>query len=216
MKTMIKTVLLGACLGTLTISTQLNAEMVKAYEGWKLYTSTCFLCHGTEGKGDGPLAKSLNLSPANFASRKARLEKMSDRELMREIQGSKGHLEGMPKWGSVLSEPQIDAVSSYVRYLSRSEHPLEGNPEHGKQLYQRYCISCHGNSGKGDGVMTSLVPIKPADHTDGGLMGRLSNKRMSAIIMHGEGKGGYMPAWSGILNDNDANALVSYIRLLAK
>lgn len=215
MKTAMKNVLMGVCLGSVAWFGQVNAEMVKAYEGWKLYTSTCFLCHGNTGKGDGPLAKSLKLSPADFGKRRAQLDRLSDRELMREIQGAKGHLEGMPKWGTILSEPQIDAVVAYVRYLSKAEHPLEGNPELGRQLYGRYCISCHGESGKGDGVMASLVQIRPADHTDAGLMNRMGNKEISQIILNGDSKNGYMPAWSGVLSKADSHALVSYIRLLS-
>ena len=35
----------------------------------------------------------------------------------------------------------------------------------GKSLYLHYCSSCHGASGKGDGVMASLLDVKPADLT---------------------------------------------------
>ncbi|MGE0824868.1 MAG: cytochrome c [Candidatus Binatia bacterium] len=35
----------------------------------------------------------------------------------------------------------------------------------GKLKYQRYCASCHGERGKGDGSMASLLVVKPADLT---------------------------------------------------
>jgi mono/diheme cytochrome c family protein len=35
----------------------------------------------------------------------------------------------------------------------------------GKQEYQTYCASCHGEGGKGDGPMTSILTIAPADLT---------------------------------------------------
>ncbi len=35
-----------------------------AYEGRRLYVSYCQLCHGTAGKGDGPLAKAMKISQA--------------------------------------------------------------------------------------------------------------------------------------------------------
>ena len=35
----------------------------------------------------------------------------------------------------------------------------------GRGKYQRYCASCHGPSGKGNGEMTALLVFKPADLT---------------------------------------------------
>jgi mono/diheme cytochrome c family protein len=35
----------------------------------------------------------------------------------------------------------------------------------GKQEYQAYCASCHGEGGKGDGPMASILTIVPADLT---------------------------------------------------
>ena len=39
-----------------------------AYEGRRLYVSYCQLCHGTDGKGDGPLAKTMQISPADLTT----------------------------------------------------------------------------------------------------------------------------------------------------
>jgi mono/diheme cytochrome c family protein len=35
----------------------------------------------------------------------------------------------------------------------------------GKQEFQRYCVTCHGTEGKGDGFMGQYLTIKPADLT---------------------------------------------------
>lgn len=37
--------------------------------------------------------------------------------------------------------------------------------EIGKQLYARYCSACHGEGGKGDGVVSQFMRPKPADLT---------------------------------------------------
>ncbi|RKZ58660.1 MAG: hypothetical protein DRQ44_14505, partial [Gammaproteobacteria bacterium] len=42
----------------------------------------------------------------------------------------------------------------------------------------------------------------------------LSNEEIINSIL--DGKNRYMPAWRGILNQNDVEALVSYIRLLSQ
>jgi cytochrome c oxidase cbb3-type subunit 3 len=88
-----------------------------------------------------------------------------------------------------------------------------GDPEAGRELYGKYCQVCHGEEGEGDGIMTKLMGIKPMDHTNPNETGRLSNNDIIRSIS--EGKGRYMPAWRGILTQDDIEALVSYIRLLS-
>lgn len=193
-----------------------RAEVVKTYEGWKLYNSYCYLCHGSNGKGGGPLAKSLKISPADLTSDE-RLGKRSDRDLLLLIQGNSphGNLKDMPQWGRVLPEPQIQSLVSYLRFLHRSRHPLVGNPEQGRELYGRYCVACHGADGKGHGVMTNVLPIKPVDHTDAAKMDAMDNRRLSNIILYGDAKLDYMPAWEGFLSKQEVDSLVSYLRMLS-
>lgn len=207
---------LSLCLMGALMSAAARAEVVKTYEGWKLYNSYCYLCHGTNGKGGGPLAKSLKLNPADLTSDE-RLGKKSDRDLLLLIQGNSPHgkLKDMPQWGRVLPEPQIQSLVSYLRFLHRSRHPLVGNPEQGRELYGRYCVACHGADGKGHGVMTNVLPIKPIDHTDSVKMDAMDNRRLSNIILYGDAKEDYMPAWEGFLSKQDVDSLVSYLRMLS-
>ena len=65
---------------------------------------------------------------------------------------------------------------------------------------------------KGD--MTKLMGIRPMDHTNPIETDPLSNEELISSIL--DGKGSYMPAWRGILSQQDAEALVSYIRLLSQ
>jgi len=54
-------------LALLTVNTlDVSANSSLAYEGRGLYVSHCQLCHGTRGKGDGPLAKAMKISPADL------------------------------------------------------------------------------------------------------------------------------------------------------
>jgi mono/diheme cytochrome c family protein len=39
-----------------------------AYEGRRIYVSYCMLCHGPEGKGDGPLAKVMEIKPTDLST----------------------------------------------------------------------------------------------------------------------------------------------------
>jgi mono/diheme cytochrome c family protein len=74
------------------------------------------------------------------------------------------------------------------------------------------CVTCHGTSGKGDGVAAAaLPPPKPADWTsarvqaeaDGELFWKISNGR------------GAMPPWKH-LPEKDRWEIVNYIRTLKK
>jgi hypothetical protein len=40
-------------------------------KGKNIFTTVCSSCHGTDGKGDGPAATSLNPKPRNFTDRKS-------------------------------------------------------------------------------------------------------------------------------------------------
>ena len=193
-----------------------------AYEGRKLYVSYCLLCHGTEGQGDGPLARAMEVTPADLTTT---VRSRSDTILMKIISGEGRQTitgrdrhnllsEAMPEWKDVLEKPQIEALIAYLRFLTRAKHDLMGDPETGMQLYQKYCQVCHGESGEGDGIMISLMGISPMDHTNPNETDRLDNDELMRRIL--DGKGRYMPAWRGILSQDDAESLVSYIRLLSQ
>ncbi|MCK4674401.1 MAG: c-type cytochrome [Gammaproteobacteria bacterium] len=198
-----------------------SAETPAAYEGRRLYVSYCQLCHGTDGKGDGALAKAMKISPADLTTT---VRSRSDTILTKIITG-KGRQtitgrdrhnllsEAMPEWSEVFSESQVSALIAYLRFLGRSKHDLMGDPEAGMQLYQKYCHVCHGVEGDGDGIMTELMGIMPMDHTNPNETNSLNNEELVNSIL--DGKGRFMPAWRGILNQNDVEALVSYIRLLS-
>ena len=198
--------------GLLTLGQPAGAEYLKTFEGWKIYNSSCILCHGPQGRGDGALAKKRGLKAADFRARRQRLDGLSDNELLNEIKGNSGHFKGMPKWRDIYADPQLNAVVAYIRYLSRSSHPLEANPAEGQGLYRMYCTSCHGETGKGDGFMTTLTDIVPANHTDAARMDKYSNKQLVEIIKNGRA---LMPAWGGMIDDHHILEMVSYIRLLS-
>ena len=192
-----------------------------AYEGRRLYVSYCQLCHGTEGAGDGPLAKAMKISPSDLTTTvRSRsdtiLKKIITGEGRQTITGRNRHnvlSEAMPEWKDVFDESQISALIAYLRFLGRKKYDLMGDPEVGSQLYQRYCQVCHGVEGDGDGIMTKLMEIMPMDHTNPNQTNSLDNEALVKSIL--DGKGRYMPAWRGILSQNDVEALVSYIRLLS-
>lgn len=82
--------------------------------GQRVYSTRCALCHGPEGRGDGPGSAALNPKPRNYHD-KAYMASRTDAELLEVIRNGKG---AMPKWGAILSEAEMQAVLQHVRGLS--------------------------------------------------------------------------------------------------
>jgi cbb3-type cytochrome c oxidase subunit III len=192
-----------------------------AYEGRGLYVSYCLLCHGPDGKGDGPLAEAMDITPADLSTTvrsrsETILKKIITGQGRQTITGRDRHnllSDSMPEWGEVFSESQLQSLIAYLRFLTRKQHDLMGDPRIGQRLYKAYCRGCHGEEGDGDGIMTRLLRIEPMDHTNPNETNRLSNEQLVDAILDGRGR--YMPGWKGILDQKEVEALVSYIRLLS-
>ena len=91
------------------------ASMDPVALGDKVYHDRCALCHGPEGKGDGVAAAGLNPKPRNHTDG-TYMKSRTDAQLLEVIRNGKG---GMPAWGAVLSEPEIQAVLKHVRSLAK-------------------------------------------------------------------------------------------------
>jgi mono/diheme cytochrome c family protein len=88
--------------------------------GRSLFQTHCATCHGPAGRGDSWRARLLFLRPGNLAD--PAMASLSDQYLADMIRhgGSTFGKPGMPSFGFVLSEEEIDAVIQYVRSLPRT------------------------------------------------------------------------------------------------
>jgi mono/diheme cytochrome c family protein len=85
--------------------------------GEKIYKMRCTPCHGLEGKGDGPLGKSLNPRPRNHTDA-AYMKSRTDAELLEVIMNGKGAMPGWVKT-KVLTEQEARNALAYVRTLAK-------------------------------------------------------------------------------------------------
>lgn len=81
-------------------------------EGKKFFASTCWTCHGKEGKGDGPAGRSLKPKPANLCSEE--LQKQTDGALFWKITHGKGL---MQPYKNSFSDHQRWKLVHYIRSL---------------------------------------------------------------------------------------------------
>lgn len=82
-----------------------------------------------------------------------------------------------------------------------------------KQLYLRYCSACHGEAGKGDGVVSQLMTPKPIDLTQ--LAKKAGGKFPFYDVVHAiDGRetlrahgDSAMPVWGEIFKEEEHGAL---------
>ena len=106
------------------------------------------------------------------------------------------------------------------RGLFRLEDAAPPAPEasDGRSLYEAHCSTCHGLTGKGDGLGARIVrqPIK--DFSDPGAMRAVDDRFLFEIIKKGGsqfGRSNAMPSWGMKLSDDQIRAIVAHIRSLA-
>ena len=75
----------------------------------------------------------------------------------------------------------------------------------GAEMYQAYCASCHGKTGKGDGPAAAALKAKPADLTEltkvhpGGLSQKDFVDRLQGANMPSAHGSSPMPVWGPVL-----------------
>ena len=84
--------------------------------------------------------------------------------------------------------------------------------KNGKILYMASCAPCHGNGGKGDGIASAALSVKPANHTSSTIQ---AEPEGSLFYKISEGRNP-MPAYKTVLTESQRWALVSYIKTLRK
>jgi len=86
-------------------------------------------------------------------------------------------------------------------------------------MFLELCSTCHGAEGKGDGPSASGLFPKPANFTDCAVMKKESDETLFKIISgggQGVGRSTVMPAWGGVLSEQQIRELVKYVRSLCK
>lgn len=95
--------------------------------------------------------------------------------------------------------------------------PLSYEERQGMHLYKKYCIVCHGESGRGDGFNAFNLDPRPRNFTDVRYMSSLSDERLLETISQGGrgvNKSPFMPSWGYRLSKSEIEYIITYLRYL--
>jgi mono/diheme cytochrome c family protein len=117
-----KTVLLGMALVAIVLlpwrtwmgNAVVHAGAGDSRKGKAVYEKSCVLCHGPQGRGDGPVGKTINPPAADFTS--VASKKKTDAELLDAIENGRPPT-AMVGWKGQLSAAEIQDVLAYVKSL---------------------------------------------------------------------------------------------------
>ncbi len=137
--------------------------------GKRVFAQRCAVCHGPDGRGNGPAAPSLIPRPRDFTKGQFKYKSTpadqppSDADLIKTV--SIGlRASAMPFWQDILSVDEIRDVVAHVKSLSSafgglSPTPLTVPPRvppdaasigRGTELFKTQgCVACHGPAGRG-------------------------------------------------------------------
>ena len=94
---------------------------------------------------------------------------------------------------------------------------LNYNERQGKQLFDNYCVICHGKKGKGDGFNAFNLNPNPQNLQDSLFQAKISDLFLNQVLAlggRGVNKSSLMPAYNKTLSKNDIGNIISYIRKL--
>ena len=211
-----------------------------ATAGKAIYEKKCAVCHGIEGKGDGPAAGQLDPRPRDFTRGLYKIRTTpsgnppTDQDLFRVItEGIPGT--SMPAW-TVIPEKDRWNLVAYLKIFApdkfREPPRVADLPKEvvsskesiarGKEMFEAIeCNKCHGNGGRGDGPSAPELkddwgnPIRPATLTKswtfrGGASTREIATRLATGLM-----GTPMPSFADAVEDpEDIWHLANYVRSL--
>jgi DMSO reductase family type II enzyme heme b subunit len=161
-----------------------------AASGKAIYEKKCSLCHGSDGKGDGPGAATLDPKPRDFTRGMYKIrttasgQSPTDTDLFRIItEGMIGT--SMPAWKVLPEKDRWDLVAYLKTFapdkfkeapkaadLPKEVSTSKESLARGKEMFEAIeCNKCHGSAGRGDGPSAPDLkddwgnPIRPANLT---------------------------------------------------
>lgn len=192
-------------------SPQAPRVLIDSLAGRDSFELYCAACHGSDGRGGGPVAAELRTRPSDLTLLARRNNGAFPSDAVREfIVGTTRPLRAhgtteMPVWGPMFRVFESDArvnerIANLVTYIERLQQPSTGPDDLGSQLFRAHCASCHGTDARGNGPLAEHLRHNPPDLTqftrrNGGTFPREQIRRIidgRDVPVHGDRD---MPVW---------------------
>ncbi len=186
----------------------------------------CSRCHGTEGKGDGPIFEYLDPRPRDLTKAAFMKSKTRERLITSVVDGVPGT--SMAPWGRVLgpagaaelvdwvltNQTKASALEAAIREVPTS-NPVAFSAEsatRGEAIYLDRCWGCHGKKADGHGPNAADIVPRPRNLRNGPFVRSVTYARLHESIKYGV-QGTAMPAagFDFALSDEQIGHLINYI-----
>ncbi|HRE14644.1 MAG TPA: c-type cytochrome [Usitatibacteraceae bacterium] len=174
-----------------------------------LYHNYCSVCHGDQGDGRSRARGSLVPPPANFTDPQlaSRYTVPYMDAIIRE--GKAGT--AMVGWKTQLTPPESRALAEYVR-ARFVEKAGTDTARRGRALYEHFCASCHGPTGRGPEA-TAPVRVGQPPAPDLAKAEGLTRERIIVAIAVGKPAVG-KPGFAQQLAPADIEAVAEHLKLV--
>ncbi len=168
----------------------------------------CADCHGWEGRGNGPVAEFTRVKPPVLQDRELLADNSEEKFVDLVLYGRTPEISLTKK-----AVPQTDTeISELLAHLRKLPTIDWDKTIAGQDDYDKLCISCHGLYGGGDGALASQLPVALPDLSASDYQSQHSDKELKQIIAKGKNA---MPGTEDILNPEDIDNVVAFVRLLS-
>jgi mono/diheme cytochrome c family protein len=149
------------------------ADSLAGRDSFELY---CAPCHGSDGRGNGPVAPALKTPPPDLTQLARRNAGAFPADRIRAYVTGTGRTlpahgpAEMPIWGPLFRAFETDVrvqerIKNLIQYLSTMQRPSSAPGGEGARLFSQHCASCHGTGGTGNGPLAERFPQRPPDLT---------------------------------------------------
>ena len=121
----------------------------------------------------------------------------------------------------IMMQADLDAASSSRGFMAADQLDISRIPlpagetldqaiSRGTDVYQRYCIGCHGPNQDGNGVNAASLNPKPRNLRDAPFMQAMSYERIYTSVHKGV-PGTAMPRWENSLTEDQMKNVIAYV-----
>jgi len=97
--------------------------------------------------------------------------------------------------------------------------PHEADAANGALKFKEICISCHGESGAGDGIVGAALDPRPANFNDAAFWETRDDEHLRKVITEGGpavGKSPLMAPWGAVLSQNEITDVIAHLKTFKK